>query len=69
MSDNVMRDLAGNGPCCDAGHGQPPALLTLISVLACLPLAAAYSTLVIALPSAAPAQGACDDSVMKLMYI
>jgi hypothetical protein len=26
MSDNVMRDLAGNGPCCDAGHGQPPAL-------------------------------------------
>jgi hypothetical protein len=34
MSDNVMRDLAGNGPCCDAGHGQPTALLTLMSVLA-----------------------------------
>jgi hypothetical protein len=65
MSDNVMRGLSGNGPCCDsdAGHGQPPALLTLNLVLAWLPPVAAYSTSVLALPSAAPAQGACDDSV------
>jgi hypothetical protein len=54
MSDNVMRDLAGNSLLqgdTDFGFGMLAACCSVQHIRACL-------------PSAAPAQGACDDSVM-----